>query len=78
MRNAKLLDSVPLGVFTWIVPVVAPAGTRAWMYVSETTVNVAAVPLNVTLVAPVRLFPSIVMDCPATPKLGLAQQSPNL
>ena len=57
---------------TLIFPVVAPFGTLALRYVLETTVNVVAFPLNVTLVAPLRLFPRILIDCPALPKLGFA------
>jgi hypothetical protein len=47
-----LLESVPPGVTTWTVPVVAPAGTVVVISDGETTVNVAGVPLKVTLVAP--------------------------
>jgi hypothetical protein len=36
-------------------PVVAPLGTLVEICVAETTVNVAEVPLNFTLVAPVKL-----------------------
>jgi hypothetical protein len=39
---------VPLGVTTWTVPVVAPAGTVALM-TELSTVNVAGVPDDVTL-----------------------------
>jgi hypothetical protein len=46
-----LLVSVPPGVVTVMLPVVAPAGTTAVTYVSETTVNVvASVPLKETAV----------------------------
>lgn len=54
-----LLFSVPLGVVTSIVPVVAPVGTVALRSVSEITVNVAGEPLNVTAVVPVRLLPKM-------------------
>src|ERR1700676_1039989 len=70
--NGALLDSVPLGVVTAIVPVVAPAGTWAWMLVSETTVNVAVVPLKVTVLVPVRLFPKRETVLPVLPKVGTA------
>ena len=51
-----MLDRVSVGVTTWTVPVVAPTGTVAEIAVPEPLmVNAAAVPLNVTLVAPVRL-----------------------
>jgi hypothetical protein len=44
-----------LGVTTWTVPVVAPAGTVALIRVLRGTEKVAGVPLNVTLAA--RLAP---------------------
>ncbi|MBZ5598222.1 MAG: hypothetical protein LAN83_07860 [Acidobacteriia bacterium] len=47
--------SVLLGVVTLTAPVVAPVGTVVLISEPMTTVKVAAVPLNVTLVAPVRL-----------------------
>jgi hypothetical protein len=46
------LVAVPLGVVTEIGPVVAPFGTVAWSSESESTVNAAGVPLNLTEVAP--------------------------
>lgn len=39
-----LLFSVPLGVVTWTVPVVAPAGTLVVISELDTTTNVAGVP----------------------------------
>jgi hypothetical protein len=69
-RKFKLLLRVPLGVFTLTGPVVAPLGTLAVISVLETTLNVAAVLLKVTLVAPVRLFPKIVTAAPTTPEIG--------
>jgi hypothetical protein len=71
--KATLLDNVPLPVVTSIVPVVAPAGTVALMSVAETTVNVAGVPLKLTLVVPVRPFPKIEITRPAAPKPGFAR-----
>src|ERR1017187_8828409 len=56
-RKGTVLESVPLGVATWTFPVVAPAGTVVVISELETTVNTAAVPLKVTLVAPVRSLP---------------------
>ena len=41
-----LLESVPLGVTTSMVPLVAPDGTFALMYVSETTWNAAVRPVK--------------------------------
>ena len=40
-RNGTLLESVPPGVTTWTVPVVAPAGTVVVISEGETTVNLA-------------------------------------
>lgn len=62
--------SVPDGVTTEIVPVVAPAGTVAWIYVSDTVVNDADIPLNVTLVDPVRPLPKMRIFCPTLPTPG--------
>jgi hypothetical protein len=53
-RKGTLLVSVPVGVTTVRLPVLAPAGTMAVISVLETTVNVAARPSKMTLVAPVR------------------------
>lgn len=64
-RNGTLPSSVPAGVVTWILPLVAPFGTVAVIIVGEMTVNVAAAPLKVTLVAPARLLPRIWMSAPA-------------
>jgi hypothetical protein len=58
-RNAMLLDSVPLGVVTWTVPVDDPFGTVVVISVAEIRVKAAVLPLKVTLVAPVRFVPSI-------------------
>ena len=55
------LVAVPPGVVTRMRPVVAPDGTVAVMRVDEDTENwVAATLLKLTLVAPVKLVPSIV------------------
>lgn len=73
-----MLESVPEGVVTWTVPVVAPVGTVAVMSVREDTVNVAAVPLNVTLVAPVRLVPRTLTAAPTLPWVGsVSTKGPN-
>jgi hypothetical protein len=58
--NGTLLESVPpLDVITWTLPVVAPARPVVVISEPEATVNVPAMPLKVTLVAPVRLVPRI-------------------
>jgi hypothetical protein len=65
------LAAVPPGVVTPIGPVVAPVGTTAVICVAELTVKlVAAVPLNVTSVAPVRFVPLITTDVPTGPLVG--------
>ena len=69
-RNLTLLTSVPPGVTTWIVPLVAPAGTVVVINVGRTTVNTAAVPLKVTLVAPARFVPRILTAAPTLPEVG--------
>jgi len=68
--NATLLFSVPTGVVTSTIPVVAPAGTMVLISALDTTLNVAAVPLKLTLVAPVRLVPRIITFAPSFPEAG--------
>ena len=51
------LVAVPPDVVTVIGPVVAPVGTFVVIRVALLTVNVAAVPLNLTAVVPVKLVP---------------------
>ena len=55
---------------TLIVPVVAPSGTVALIWVSEVTVKVAAVPFNFTAAAPVKWVPIMVTDVPTGPLRG--------
>ena len=59
--------SVPAGVTTSILPVVAPDGTVAVISVPETTVKAEALPLNVTLVESVKFVPRIVTEDPTLP-----------
>ena len=62
------LFAVPPAVMTAIFPVVAPPGTEVLL----TTLNVdAAVPLNFTVVAPVKFIPVSVTLCPMGPLLGM-------
>jgi len=68
--NATLLVSVPLGVVTVTGPEVAPAGTVVLIAVPEPTVNVDAVPLKCTAVAPVKSVPRIVTLAPTLPKVS--------
>jgi hypothetical protein len=62
--------AVPLEVVTEILPVVAPLGTVAVIWVALVTENAAAMPLNATDVAPVRLVPVIVTLLPLGPLAG--------
>jgi hypothetical protein len=64
------LDPLPAGVVTVIVPVSAPEGTVAVMLVSVTTVNAAAVLLKLTVVAPVKAVPLMVMEDPTVADAG--------
>src|ERR1039457_2097322 len=70
-RKATSLKSVPSGVVTRTLPVVAPAGTVAEISEAETTVNAAAVPWKPTLVAPVRFVPRILTAAPTLPGGGV-------
>jgi hypothetical protein len=70
MKLAELV-AVPPGVVTLSGPVVAPNGTVARIAVSEVTEKLAAVPLNVTAVAPVKLAPPIVTFVPTGPLTGV-------
>jgi len=71
-RKGTLLESVPLGVTTWTSPLLAPAGAVAVISVPEfeETPKAAGVPLNVTMLAPVRLVPRIVTRVPTFPAAG--------
>ena len=71
MKSVALV-AVPPGVVTAIGPVVAPVGTVAVIWVSEFTVNVvAAMPPNVTALAPVKPVPVITTEVPTAPLVGL-------
>lgn len=65
--KATLLDRVPPGVVTFTVPDVAPVGTVVVISVAETTLKVAALPLKVTAVAPVRSVPKMITLAPTLP-----------
>jgi len=65
-----LLESVPPGVTTCTVPVVAPAGTVVLIKEFKTTRKTAGVPLKLTLVAPLRFVPRISTNLPALPQSG--------
>jgi hypothetical protein len=68
--KSLVLCAVPPGVVTAILPEVAFVGTEVRICVLETTLNTAAVPLNVTLVAPLRFVPVTVTVVPDAPELG--------
>lgn len=65
-----VLAPVPPAFVTEIGPVVAPAGTVAVSCVALLTLNDAAVPLNFTALAPVKLVPVTITDVPAAPLVG--------
>ena len=68
--NLPALVAVPPGVVTLIDPVVADAGTVAWIVVDEITVYVALTPLNLTELAPLKLVPLIWTLVPTGPLGG--------
>src|SRR5271169_2613736 len=70
--NTRLLGTgrVPEVIVTFTKPVLAPAGTVVVIREPEATVKTAAVPLNLTLVAPVRLVPRILTAAPTLPQVG--------
>jgi hypothetical protein len=65
------LVAVPPGVVTLIVPVAAPEGTVARIWVEDSTVKAAFTPLNCTDVAPVKSVPTMVTEVPAPPQVGV-------
>jgi hypothetical protein len=69
--KGTLLERVPPGVTTSTVPVVAPVGTVVVIHDSDFMVNVAGVPLKVTLVAPVRFVPRILTAEPTPLDVGM-------
>jgi hypothetical protein len=64
------LVAVPSSVVTTMGPVIAPAGTVAVIVPELLTVNVAALPPNETVVAPVKFVPVIVTPVPTAPIAG--------
>jgi hypothetical protein len=68
--NEGALMAVPVGVVTEIGPVAAPAGTVAWISVSESRVKLAATPLKVTSLAPVKFTPEMSTLVPGSPLDG--------
>src|SRR5437899_523350 len=72
--KARELVTVPEGLVTEIGPLVAPFGTVAVIWESESTVNGAEVPLNATRVAPVYWAPLIVTLVPTGPLVGVNEE----
>ena len=68
--NVALLVAVPAGFVTEILPVVAPAGTVVLILLSDAMVKAAVVPLNFTLVVPVKPVPVIRTVVPTVPLEG--------
>src|SRR5205807_2199795 len=74
-RKLVALVPVPAAFVTVIFPLVAPVGTVALICVSEFTVNVvAAVPLKLTPVAPVKPVPVSVTLAPVGPLVGANEE----
>jgi hypothetical protein len=71
--TVKLLAerAFPPAVVTEILPLVAPLGTVAAICVALFTVKLAAVPLNATMLAPLRLVPVMVTVIPTGPLAGV-------
>ena len=61
---------VPDVVVSWIFPVVAPEGTVVVTCASDWKLNVAEVPLNLTLLTPVKPVPVMVTEVPGGPVDG--------
>jgi hypothetical protein len=65
-----VLVAVPDVVVSWIFPVVAPEGTVAVTCASDWKMNVAEVPLNLTLLTPVKPLPVMMTAVPGAPVDG--------
>jgi hypothetical protein len=71
MVKSALLTTEPTVFVTVILPVVAPTGTVAVIWVAELTVNdVAVVVLNFTAVVPQKFVPVMTTDDPIAPLTG--------
>jgi hypothetical protein len=69
--NGSRLEAVPSGFVTLMTPVDAPAGTEVVIVVVLTTTNVAAAPLKLTALAPMKLVPVMVTLAPTAPLVGV-------
>jgi hypothetical protein len=68
------LVPVPPDVVTLILPVTAPTGTVAVIWVAEFTAKLARTPPNRTAVAPVNAVPVIVTAVPVRPLVGANEE----
>src|SRR5437870_2556448 len=70
--TTKLFVAVaePAGVWTLIRPLVAPAGTVAWIRVGAVTMKAARWLFNSTLVVPTKLNPAMVTGVLVAPRVG--------
>jgi hypothetical protein len=71
--KAAVLVALPAGVVTLIGPRLAPLGTVALSFVSETALKEAGVPLKATAVAPVKCAPLMVTVVPTGPLVGVKE-----
>ena len=69
--KAATLVTLPVELLTEIGPTVAPLGTAAVIWVSETAVNAADVPLKAIPVAVVKSLPVMVTVVPTGPLVGV-------
>src|SRR5258706_191314 len=70
-KSVALL-TVPLAVVTLILPLLARAGTPAWIWVAESMVKLVAVtPLNLTAMTLTKFDPLIVTSAPTGPLAGV-------
>lgn len=75
MFKEEGLAAVPPGVVTVIFPEGAPVGTVTVMEVSDTTVNIAGVPLNFTKLVNRRAVPERLIVSPAAADVGVISLS---
>jgi hypothetical protein len=71
IEKSAVLTAVPRGLVTLISPVEAPEGTVAVIWVEDSTVKVAATPLNRTEVAPMKSVPVMMTEVPFPPQIGV-------
>jgi hypothetical protein len=69
-RKTTLLDNTLFGVTTVTIPLVASVGTTVLISLLETTLKGAALPPNLTEVAPLRFVPRMITVVPEAPAIG--------